>query len=94
MKIIVFDDNPADRKYLTDVINSWCRKSNHKDLIIRQFDQIQDLEFALSDLLLADVFFLDIMTPESTNAGFLLAERIHTENPAANIVFTTNSSEY
>ena len=34
------------------------------------------------------------MTPESTNAGFLLAERIHTENPAANIVFTTYSSEY
>lgn len=94
MKIVIFDDNAADRKHLLDLIHSWSLKSSHKDLIIREFDQIPDLEFSFSDLLLADIFFLDIMTPESTNAGFLLAERIHTENPAANIVFTTNSSEY
>lgn len=94
MKIVVFDDNHSDRKALLGVLEAWAQKKDYKDLIVFQYDQISKLEFSLPDLLLSDAFFLDIMTPDTANAGFLLAEKIHIENPAANIIFTTNSTEY
>jgi len=94
MNVIVFDDNPEDRKQLVRIVNLWGTDRDCRDLIIREYDSIRDLKLSLQENAFPDLFFLDIMTPESTSAGFELAEKIHSENPAANIVFTTNSSEY
>ena len=94
MKIVIFDDNPDDRNELIEIIRSWSHESNCNDLIIYPFDRIEALKFSLPDYLFSDIFFLDIMTPDSANAGFVLAEKIHVSNPDANIIFTTNSTEY
>ena len=94
MKIVVFDDDALDREMLLSIIRRWAQKRGCSELICLEFDRVSRLEFSLPDVLFSDIFFLDIMTPEKTNAGFLLAEKIHTQNPSANIVFTTNSSEY
>ena len=94
MIIIVFDDNSEDRKQLVRILNLWGEKHDRPDLIIREYDNIRDLELSLYEYSFPDLFFLDIMTEESASAGFELAEKIHLKNPAANIVFATNSSEY
>ena len=94
MKIVLFDDNAKDLDSLVQIVERWGAQRNCKDLILYKFDSLSTLEFSLQDLQFSDVFFLDIMTPESSNAGFQLAESIHIANPNANIVFTTNSPEY
>ena len=94
MIIAVFDDQKKDRDTLLRIISSWIQKSGHTDVIVRQFSNIRDLSFTFDNQRQPDVYFLDIMTPENTSAGFLLAERIHSVNPQAGIIFTTNSREY
>ena len=94
MRVVLFDDNESDRKHLAGIIERWNRENGEGDLILYEYSQIGELEFALPDILLSDVFFLDIMTPESETAGLRLAETIHIQNPTANIIFTTNSPEY
>ncbi len=94
MRIIVFDDDPRDLARLLEMIDKWERLRRHSDIIIKTYDSICAMEFDFSDILFYDLFFMDIMTPDSANAGFSLAERIHSDNPNSNIVFTTNSSEY
>ena len=94
MLVAVFDDRRNDRDDLVRIITSWARDKNHTDIIIRQFSKVSDLRFALEEYRQPDIFFLDIMTPESTSAGFVLAEHIHSINPQAGIIFTTNSREY
>ena len=83
MNVIVFDDNPEDRKQLVRIVNLWGTDRDCRDLIIREYDSIRDLKLLLQENAFPDLFFLDIMTPESTSAGFELAEKIHSENPAA-----------
>ncbi len=94
MIIAVFDDRKKNRDELVGIISSWAEEKGHADVIIRQFSTIDNLRFALEDYRQPDIFFLDIMTPESTSAGFVLAEHIHSVNPQASIIFTTNSREY
>ena len=94
MIIAVFDDRKKDRDELVGIISSWAEEKGHADVIIRQFSTIDNLRFALEDYRQPDIFFLDIMTPENTSAGFVLAEHIHSVNPQASIIFTTNSREY
>ena len=94
MIIAVFDDRKKDRDELVGIISSWVKEKGHADVIIRQFSTIDSLRFALEDYRQPDIFFLDIMTPENTSAGFVLAEHIHSVNPQASIIFTTNSREY
>lgn len=94
MKIILFDDNLADLNKLNRLIEDWQRSTSCQDVIIRQFNSISELDFSFDDVLYFDVFFLDIMTPDSQSTGFRLAERIHLKNPRAIIIFTTNSREY
>lgn len=94
MKIAVFDDDPKDRRRLLDIINAWVVNEHHQDAVIREFEDIHGMSFCLDKLKSFDVFFLDIMTPESHNAGYRLAEEIRTNNIRAAIIFTTNSSEY
>ena len=94
VKIVVFDDNLKDRENLVRILNEWGNMTGHQDLILRKFDKITDLENSLNEESFPDLFFLDIMTPERANAGFVLAEKIHAMNPSANIVFATNSPEY
>lgn len=94
MLIAVFDDCKKDRDNLAGIIDSWARGKNRTDVILRQFSKIRDVRFSLGEYRQPDIFFLDIMTPESTGAGFVLAESIHSINPQAAIVFTTNSREY
>lgn len=94
MRIVIFDDDANDRQILVGMIMDWEERHGCKDVIIMQYESIHDLKFSLPEIQFSDIFFLDIMTPESPNVGFLLAERIHLKNPNANIVFTTNSQEY
>ena len=94
MKIVLFDDDLSDLKKLNNFIMDWSHQYEIKDIIIHQFRSISDLEFSFGVVLYSDVFFLDIMTPESQSTGFVLAEKIHLNNPRAIIIFTTNSREY
>ncbi len=94
MKIVVFEDDPIDRKKLLQMINSWLIDKCHPDTVIQEFDSIRKLSFSLPALSQTDVFFLDIMTPESHDAGYRLAEEIRSTNIHAAIIFTTNSMEY
>ena len=94
MKIVIFDDNAEDLRSLVRIIERWGEQRNCKDLIFYTYENISSLKFSFPETQFADLFFLDIMTPESSNAGFQLAESIHVANPNANIVFTTNSPEY
>lgn len=94
MKIVLFDDNPSDLEKLNRLIEDWGAFHDRQDIIVRRFESIADFNFSFTDILFSDVFFLDIMTPESQSAGFVLAEHIHLKNPRAVIIFTTNSREY
>lgn len=94
MKIVVFDDDQSDRKKLCQIIDEWRKGNHYSDAVVMQFSRISDLGFSLDELVFSDIFFLDIMTPESDSAGFVLAERIDLKNPNAVIIFTTNSREY
>ena len=94
MKIVLFDDSSRDREHLVRLIEEWKAERDLSDVIFRQFASISEIEFSFQDILFSDVFFLDIMTPESQSTGFSLAERILLKNPQAIIVFTTNSREY
>ena len=94
MKIVVFDDNINDLDLLLQIIQSWEELREHTDIITLSFQDFSALDFALQDISMSDVFFFDIMTPKSHNAGFRLAERLHQINPRAVIIFTTNSIEY
>lgn len=94
MKVVIFDDNKKDLESLVRIIEQWGGQRNCKDLIFFKYARISSLMFSLPETQFADIFFLDIMTPESSNAGFQFAESIHIANPNANIVFTTNSPEY
>ena len=94
MLISIFDDRKKDRDELVGIISSWAKEKGHADVILRQFSTISSLRFTLEDYRQPDIFFLDIMTPDSTSAGFVLAEHVHSVNPQAYIIFTTNSREY
>ncbi len=94
MKIVVFDDNDQDRLDLLNMIRRWAGEQSINDLVIREYDSVQSLSFDLPELHSFDIFFLDIMTPHSHNAGFRLAEKIRSESIRATIIFTTNSAEY
>ena len=94
MKIVLFDDNPSDQKNLSQIIAEWCRMRGYTDIIVNEFNSFSVLNFSFDDILPSDIFFLDIITPESQSTGFLLAERISQKNPKAIIIFTTNSREY
>ena len=94
MKIVLFDDNLSDLNRLSRLIECWQGAFGCRDVIVRQFNSISELDFSFADVLYFDVFFLDIMTPESQSTGFGFAERIHLKNPRALIIFTTNSREY
>jgi DNA-binding LytR/AlgR family response regulator len=94
MKIVVFDDNQNDMERLVGMLTDWSQNNQCRDVIISEYSSIAELEVMLDDVNFPDVFFLDIMTPERVDAGFLLAERIHVRNPNANIIFETNSPEY
>lgn len=94
MKIVIFDDDEKDLRAMTGIVERWGKQRNCKDLVFFTYDRVSSLEFFLPEIQFADLFFLDIMTPDSYNAGFRLAEKIHRSNPNANIVFTTNSAEY
>lgn len=94
MLIAVFDDQKKDRETLVRIISRWGDERGYRDIFIHQFSGICGLQFTLDNYRQPDVFFLDIMTPESRSAGFILGEKIHTMNPHARIIFTTNSSEY
>ncbi len=94
MLIAVFDDQKKDREKLVQIISRWGDGKGYKDIFVHQFSEINGLQFTLDNYRQPDVFFLDIMTPESRSAGFILGEKIHALNPQARIIFTTNSSEY
>ena len=94
MKIVLFDDSKSDREKLYKIISDWIKRNDCSDIIVKQFERMNDLKFAFDELVFSDVFFLDIMTPESESTGFFLAEQIHLKNPNAVIIFTTNSREY
>ena len=49
MKIVVFDDNRKDRENLVRILNEWGKAKDHKDLILREFDTIPDLEVTTQD---------------------------------------------
>ena len=94
MKIIVFDDNITDLENLVQMIKSWKKAENGIDIVVRKFSSISDLIFTFEEIVYSDIFFLDIMTQESSNTGFTFAERIHLKNPRAIIIFTSNSREF
>ncbi len=94
MKIVIFDDDQTDMQRLCHIIDEWKKDKRYSDVIMMRYNRISDLDFSLDELIFSDIFFLDIMTPESDSAGFVLAERIHLKNPNAIIIFTTNSKEY
>lgn len=94
MKTVIFDDNQSDMQRLCQIIDEWKRDKRYSDVITMCYSRISDLAFSMDGLIFSDIFFLDIMTPESDSAGFVLAERIHMRNPNAIIIFTTSSREY
>ena len=94
MKIVIFDDDRSDRTKLRQYIMSWCNRHGYNDIIISEYSSADKLDFELPEIMYSDLFFLDIMTPDSTNAGFRVAEKIHLINPSANIVFTTSSPDH
>lgn len=94
MKIIVFDDNQQDLCELVHAIHSWKDKHNYSEVIVKSLHTPDSLLFSLPDIIMYDVFFLDIMTENDSSTGFRLAEKIHHQNPQAIVIFTTNSREY
>lgn len=94
MKIVIFDDDKDDRIKLKQYIKYWMQENNHPDTIILEYQTVRELLFSLPDLLHADVFFLDIMTPEGIDSGYRVAEEIRRNNIRSAIIFTTNSIEY
>ncbi len=93
MIIAIFEDNPADAEQLKGLCSRWGRKSNCS-IKLWVFETAKQLEDELSDRRQYDFYFLDIMTPKDSSAGFRLAERIRRADDRAPIVFTTNSREY
>lgn len=94
MRIVVFDDSDEDRRSVVTLIQSWASMRIRPDIIIREFDNIDSLSFALPELLEYDAFFLDIMTSCSQDEGYHLAETLRTNGILAPIIFITNSKAH
>lgn len=90
-RFAVCDDSPADRDYVTGLIQEWSRNAE-LSLQIDVYPSAESFLFAFAENKAVDVLFLDIEMGELS--GMELAKRLRQMGAGLQIVFLTGYMEY
>lgn len=91
MKIAICDDEPAQTKYISRLVDKWA-ENRKKPVEADAFDSAEAFEFAWSEDKSYDVLFLDIQMPGQN--GMELAKTIRQSDDRLAIIFVTGFSDY
>lgn len=89
--IAVCDDNEADRKYISDMVNEWG-KSQAYTVNISEFESAENFLFCYDDKKDYDILLLDVEMGEMN--GVSMAKKLRQQDDNVQIVFITGYSDY
>lgn len=91
IRIAICDDEPAQHKYLQELIDIWGKKNGHI-VSVRTFDSAEAFLFTYSEDKSFDILLLDIKMKSMD--GVALAREIRKDNDTLQIIFITGFTDY
>lgn len=90
-KIAVCDDSPADRAYVTDMVNRWAVTAGHA-VHLDTFGSAESFLFHYADESDYDMLLLDIEM--AAMDGVTMAKQLRRDNETVQIIFITGYTDY
>ena len=96
MKILVVEDNPAERDAIVFAIQLWIDTKKRNDLdLLHTIMSEEAFEAQWENIMQTDVIFFDIqLTQSEDTAGIALAQKLRLHGYTGYIVFQTSHSEF
>ncbi len=91
LKIALCDDSPADRAYLSALVERWAAGAGHT-VQLSAFESAEQFLFAYAEKSDYDILLLDVEM--GAMDGVTMAKRLRSENDLIQIVFITGYSDY
>lgn len=91
LKIAICDDETAEIKYISAIVDKWARVNN-KTAAISTFDSAESFFFQYAEEKSFDIILLDIQMKNMN--GVELAKQIRQDNESVQIVFITGYPDY
>lgn len=89
--IAICDDSAADRGYLTDLVQTWAKKTEHTVQVF-PFVSAEDFLFHYAEKSSYDILLLDIEM--GAMDGVTMAKKLRPDNDNVQIIFVTGYSDY
>ena len=89
--ISICDDSAADRGYLTDLVQTWAKKTEHTVQVF-PFVSAEDFLFHYAEKSSYDILLLDIEM--GAMDGVIMAKKLRQKNDNVQIIFVTGYSDY
>ena len=89
--IAICDDSAADRGYLTDLVQTWAKKTEHTVQVF-PFVSAEDFLFHYAEKSSYDILLLDIEM--GAMDGVTMAKKLRQKNDNVQIIFVTGYSDY